>query len=103
MSYDGIFAFLLCCAEGIACAECCTKNYREVKTDNYRIIYDHDLYENSYNSYNRYVRNRDGNAICGWCNEIITNNKMPLVQCVSCSKILGHLFCFTHIICPYCT
>lgn len=97
MSYDGFFAFLLCCAESVSCAECCTKNYREVKTDNYRVIYDYDLYDN------RCIRNRDGDAICGWCNENITNNKMSLVQCVSCSKILGHLFCFKHVICPYCT
>lgn len=97
MSYDGIFAFLLCCAESVDCAECCTKNnYRQVKTDNYRIIYEYDLYDNNC------IRNRDGDAICEWCNEIIANNKMALVQCVSCTKILGHLFCFKHKICPYC-
>jgi hypothetical protein len=64
---------------------------------NNSLIYDYDLYDN------RCIRNRDGDAICGWCNENIMNNKMALVQCVSCSKILGHLFCFKHIICPYCT
>jgi len=99
MSSDGFFSLLLCCAESLECAECCSK-YREVKKENYTIIYDYDLYDNRY--YDSYVRNSHRDAICSWCNEIIANNKMSLVQCVSCSKILGHLFCFKRIICPYC-
>ena len=68
MSHEGILSLFLCCTTGMECIDCFEKNrnqdhYREV--ENYCLIYDYQLTDN------RFIRNRDDIAICGWCNEIV--------------------------------
>jgi hypothetical protein len=106
MSHDGVLSLFLCCGECIEWIECCQKNkdrdrqehYREL--ENYRLIYDYQITDD------RFMRNKYGDAICGWCNGNIGNNgngnnKKAIVQCVSCSKFMGHMLCYNKK-CPYC-
>lgn len=110
---DAILSFAICCATCGECVESIDKNgynsnnknnsneYQEIHDENdnklYRLSCEYQLTDE------RLIRNRDGNAICSWCNETITDNNTTLVQCVSCEKLMGHPFCFKqNKICLYC-
>ena len=116
---DAILSFAICFATCGECIESIDKNgYNSNNKNNKNNSNEyHEINENNENNENklyrlsceyqlsdeRLIRNRDGNAICSWCNEIITDNNTILVQCVSCEKLMGHPFCFKqNKICLYC-
>jgi len=109
---DGILSLAICCIGCIGCIEFRDSTNSENKDEYHEINGDNDKNKNNklyrlsceYQlSDDRLIRNRDGNAMCGWCNDTITDNTTTLVQCVSCEKLMGHPICFKqNKICPYC-
>ena len=107
---DGILSLAICCIGCIEFRESTNSTnkdeYQEINGDEdnkndknklYRLSCEYQLTDD------RLIRNRDGNAMCGWCNDTITDNTTTLVQCVSCEKLMGHPICFKqNKICPYC-
>jgi len=105
---DGILSLAICCIGCIEFRESTNSTnkdeYQEINGDEdnknnklYRMSCEYQLTDD------RLIRNRDGNAMCGWCNDTITDNTTTLVQCVSCEKLMGHPVCFNqNKICPYC-
>jgi len=108
---DGILSLAICCTGCIGCIESIkdkheSNEYQEIHDKNDKNDKNNKLYRLSCEyqlTDDRLIRNRDGNAICSWCNETITDNTTTLVQCVSCEKLMGHPVCFKqNKICPYC-
>jgi hypothetical protein len=104
MSQD-FFSFSICCISEKECSK--DDNYQDLSEDEsksneesnnklYRLISEYQLTDE------RCIK-RDGNVICGWCQETITDHKTTLVICISCQKFMGHPVCFKYNkICPYC-
>ena len=69
---------------------CCPSSSR------YQVITEYQIYNSLFQ------RNWNGSPYCMWCYTNIRDTTLPLLQCTSCSYMIGHEQCKKEGECPKC-
>lgn len=113
MSNDGLLGIALCCLSCSTCVETVTdhnihnlpqNNDKNVKNDSRsseievvykkmdacpsRIIINY-TFENK-----KCIKNDNGDVICSFCEKIVPDNYVSLIECLECHRYIGHPVCF---------